>query len=119
MQIRKHYIMRLKSPSTKGILWREVLVQAQVEPAFLAEHEEALLAADYIKQSRGGQSGRSGNNRGIQHSQAQQHSEKMNPVGPDGKIHTCRYCGSYRHFVAECPHNADNMLGSDDGHVRL
>ena len=34
-------------------------------------------------------------------------SKKLNPVGPDGKVLTCRWCGSYRHFVADCPHNMD------------
>ena len=29
----------------------------------------------------------------------------MNPLGPDGKTLTCRCCGSYRHFIAECPHS--------------
>ena len=33
----------------------------------------------------------------------------MNPMGPNGKIPTCRCCGSYRHLVAKCPHSSENM----------
>ena len=33
----------------------------------------------------------------------------MNPMGPDGKILTCRCCGSYRHLVDNCPHSWENM----------
>ena len=67
MLIKEHYMMRPKghSKSSKEILLREMLVQASVsiklEPAFLAEHEGAFLAAGYIKQSRGERSGRGGN----------------------------------------------------------
>ena len=37
----------------------------------------------------------------------------MNPLGPDGKPLICRCCGSYRHFVADYPHNKEVM----DEHV--
>ena len=30
-------------------------------------------------------------------------------MGPEGKILTCRCCGSYRHLVAKCPHSWENM----------
>ena len=33
----------------------------------------------------------------------------MNPMGPDGKILTCRCCRSTRHLVAKCPHSWENM----------
>ena len=34
----------------------------------------------------------------------------MNPMGPDGKILTCRCCGSYRHLVAKCPQSWENLF---------
>ena len=86
-------------------------VSIKLKPAFLAEPEEVLLAAGYIKQSHGERSGRGRNNQGSRQNQAQHYREKLNPVGPDGKILTCRCCGSYRHFIADCPHNPDNMDG--------
>ena len=88
------------------------------EPAFLAEHEEALLAAGYVKQFRGGRGAKAGRGSyrgsgvgggGSQRFYNQQFSKKMNPVGPDGKPLTCRSCGSYRHLVVNCPHSWENM----------
>lgn len=81
----------------------------KLEPAFLAENEEALLAAGYVKQYRegkGGKLGRGGYSRGRQ---GQQPNRKMNPIGPDGKTLTCRCCGSFRHLVAECPHSWESI----------
>ena len=94
----------------------------KLEPAFLAEHEEALLAAGYVKQFGGGKTGRwgkGGSNSNRHHGQAKQNSKKLNPVGPDGKVLTCRFCGSYRHFVADCPHNMDENNWETDGRDEL
>ena len=83
----------------------------KLEPAFLAENEEALLAAGYSRQYRGktGRSDKRGYNHGNQHNHGRQPTRKMNPMGPDGKILTCRCCGSYKHLVAKCPHSWENM----------
>ena len=81
----------------------------KLEPAFLAEHEEALLAAGYIKQYRGGRSGKGAYSRGNQRGRAQQSSKKVNPTGTDGKTLTCKYCGSFRHLVANCQHTKETM----------
>ena len=35
--------------------------------------------------------------------------KKLNPVGVDGKVLLCSSCGSYRHFVAQCPDSWENM----------
>ena len=48
-----------------------------------------------------------------------QNSKKLNPVGPDGKVLTCRCCGSYRHFVAHCPHNMDESKCETDSRDEL
>ena len=87
------------------------------DPAFLAENEEALLAAGY-ERKRGGwrnYNGRSRKNNDERQSQNYENdarrvqddyrngNRKMNPNGRDGKLLRCRACGSYRHFLAECP----------------
>ena len=76
----------------------------KLEPTFLAENEEALLAAGYVKQSqgkwktkpeKGGGYGRVGGKR----NQGQYFKRRMNPAGPDGKPLICKACGSYRHLM--------------------
>ena len=86
----------------------------KLEPSFIAGNEEALLAAGYVKQYRGGKPHKPGRDR-FSHGRQADHAQhsKMNPLGPDGKPLTCRCCGSYRHFVADCPHNKEVM----DEHV--
>ena len=83
----------------------------KLEPAFLSQQEEALAAAGYIKRFEG-KTGRWRKDNSNQHCgqrRAYEHpcSKKLNPLGPDCKVLTCRCCGCYRHFVAECPHNTD------------
>lgn len=80
----------------------------KLEPAFLAEHEEALYAAGFTRRSRGGSyrgrgrqfSGRSGARKTV--------DRPINPDGPDGRPLTCRACGSFRHFLKECPDSWEN-----------
>ena len=46
----------------------------------------------------------------------------MNPKGPDGQPLTCHCCGSYRHFVIDCPHsweNRENGSSEEDEHAVL
>ena len=98
----------------------------KLEPAFLAEHEEALLAAGYVKAKpssysgyrRGWCGGRGGlsrpsngntmsqqGNRGI----SQSSRKSVNTNGPDGHPITCKSCGSFRHLVANCPDSWENL----------
>ena len=81
----------------------------KLESAFLAQQEEALAAAGYVKRFEEKKGGwrKDNNNQDRRHRRAYEKSKKLNPVGLDGKILTCRCCGSYRHFVADCPHNTD------------
>ena len=108
----KKSLQKFKGDITEG--QRGSSSAIKLEPAYLAENEEALLAAGYSRQySRGrksGASGRSGHSRGSQGRQQgwqQQQNRNTNPIGSDGKILTCRYCGSFRHLVAKCPHNRE------------
>ena len=36
--------------------------------------------------------------------------KKLNPLGLNGLILLCKSCGSYRHFVADCPDSWENMM---------
>ncbi|KAH3726205.1 hypothetical protein DPMN_052062 [Dreissena polymorpha] len=66
------------------------------EPAFLAEHEEALLAAGYtlaksVYNKRGNwRGGRGGGREGSQ-------KRNLNPVGVDDRLLRCRSCGPFGH----------------------
>ena len=75
----------------------------KLEPSFLAENEEALWAAGYVK--RGTHSSRRGGrqSRGGGRGQGFQSSKR------GAKSLTCRLCGSYRHLVAKCPDSWENL----------
>ncbi|CAC5412668.1 unnamed protein product [Mytilus coruscus] len=86
----------------------------KIEPTFVAENEEALWAAGYVKRDnsysykRGGRYSKGGRRgQGLQSSQ--RGAKNLNPTGPDGKPLTCRSCGSYRHLVAKCPDSSENL----------
>ena len=36
--------------------------------------------------------------------------KKLSPLGLNGQILLCKSCGSYRHFVADCPDSWENMM---------
>ena len=36
--------------------------------------------------------------------------KKLNPLGLNGQILLCKSCGSYRHFVADCPDSWENRM---------
>lgn len=90
----------------------------KLEPAFLAENEEALMAAGYRRwnpvrgRGNGRRSGwrntgvnRFGNNVGNVHFK----ERPMNPSGVNGQPLTCRACGSYRHLIRNCPDSWENL----------
>ena len=107
----------------------------KLEPAFLAENEEVLLAAGYVKRggrSRGRGFGSSrqsnsgfgrGSNSGFGRGNGSKNGgptaskidakdgqkKKINPVGADGKRLVCVSCGSFRHMLADCPDSWENL----------
>ena len=106
----------------------------KLEPAFLAEHEQTLLASGYTKTPRGGYGGRynyrntnsrsthawrgtrgqfSGPGNSNQHTRGspslRNKSRNINPSGTDGNLLLCRACGSYRHLLKDCPDSWENM----------
>ena len=105
----KTSLKKIKGDFTEGKASSNLSIK--LEPAFLAENEEVLLAVGYSKQYRGktGRSDKGSYNHGNQHNHGHQPARKMNLMGPDGKILTCRCSGSYRHLVAKCPHCWENM----------
>ena len=49
-------------------------------------------------------------------------SRKLNPKGPDCQPLTCHCCGSFRHFVIDCPHSWENRekgYNKEDEHAVL
>jgi len=111
----------------------------KLEPAFLAEHEDVLMAAGYMRKSKnsgssgvgggrskngwrgGGRGGWRGNRSrggvsenlsGVGGKNAQNGDKRerhMNPTGADGTVLRCLACGSFRHMLAECPDSWENM----------
>ena len=101
----------------------------KLEPAFLAENEEALWAAgctclprsnEACYAGRGSRGGAQGGRKGwpggsggavgkfdIRGAKAGQ--RRGNSTGPDGKPLICRACGSYRHMLADCPDSWGNL----------
>ena len=47
---------------------------------------------------------------GVQHCNIGLMKKKLNALGSDGKILLCYSCGSYRHFIAECPDSWENIV---------
>ena len=84
----------------------------KLEPAYLAEYEDILLAAGYVKNNafydrrqREGQC-RYESPRNIN---SKNYGRKMNPLGKDSRALTCKACGSFRHMLPECPDSWENM----------
>ena len=84
--------------------------------------------AGYIRQCHGdacelGKSVKDGKRKSSgQHGGTTQMRKKKNPVGTDGRRLLCDSCGSYSHFVAECPDSWENMERTNNrekGHVSL
>ena len=112
----KKSLQKFKGDITDG--HRSSSSAIKLEPAFIAENEEALLTAGYSKQFvRGKKTGGPGSsgyfrgNPGRQHGRQQQ-NRSTNPVGSDGNIFICRYRGSFRHLVAKWPHSWENMANT-------
>ena len=99
----------------------------KLEPSFLAENEEALLAAGYVRKHVGFTNIRGGGyncksrgyndfstrgrnmHGGFAGTSGQRLGKSLNPVGGNGKPMLCKSCGSFRHLLSECPHSYENM----------
>ena len=107
----------------------------KLEPAYLAENEEVLLAAGYVKSKPSRRfNNRTGTScdhgcKGPANTRSRENtcpragrSRKMNAVGSDGQIMTCKCCGSFRHLIADCPDSWENMAKlsiTDDENIVL
>ena len=85
----------------------------KVEPAYIADNKETVLAAGYHYNKRGGRSGpyhnRTDTGAAQRSPNSQPRTKKMNPAGADGKTLTCNSCGSFRHLLPDCPDSWENM----------
>ena len=93
-------------------------LSTKLEPAYLAENEDVLLAAGYVKNhefnnQRRAREGRvsyeKSNTASQRNFNSQVSKRKMNPLGKDGRILTCKSCGSFRHMLPDCPDSWENM----------
>ena len=88
----------------------------KLEPTLLTQHEDVLAAAGYYRNraytAPGKFHGKKGdrNKQGKGTNQRKSYEQKkdkggrpINAKGPDGKLLTCKACGSYRHLVKDCP----------------
>ena len=90
----------------------------KLEPAYLAENEDVLLAAGYVKNHEFNNQRRArevrvsyekSNTASQRNFNSQVSKRKMNPLGKDGRALTCKSCGSFRHMLPECPDSWENM----------
>ena len=99
-------------------------VSIKLEPAYLAEHEDILFVAGYVKNNatydRRCKEGNCGYEKGPSTSQRhfnpQNPGRRLNPLGKDGRALTCKACGSFCHMLPECPDSWENMgkINNDD-----
>ena len=101
-------------------------VSIKLEPAYLAEHEDVLLAAGYVKNNAPYDRRRKEGNYMYGYEKEPSTSQRnfnpkntgrrMNPLGKDGRALTCKACGSFRHMLPECPDSWENMgkINNDD-----
>lgn len=75
----------------------------KLEPAFLAEHEEALWNAGYMRRRHDG----------CDDGRFTATVKNINPIGPDGRSLLCKSCGSFRHLLARCPDSWENMANTN------
>lgn len=93
---------------------QESNVAIKLEPALLAQHEDVLAAAGYYRGRANTapnyyQKGNKSKAQKTTYSNKpfEQKKDKggrpINQKGPDGKLMTCKACGSFRHLVKDCP----------------
>ena len=90
--------------------------EIKFEPAFLAEHEEVLAAHGYYRnRANTGPPKPKYYSKGFKKPEFTKRTDKsgkpVNPLGKDGKTMLCKSCGSFRHFVGECPHSHEQKNG--------
>ena len=86
-------------------------VSIKLEPAYLAENEDILLAAGYVRNKLFQGERRPKHHQDVyeKRNNSPAPSRKMNPLGQDGKTLRCKACGSFRHMLPECPDSWENM----------
>ena len=93
---------------------QESVPAIKLEPALLAQHEDVLAAAGYYRgrantvpnsYQKGNKSRfqKSGFSKKPYEQKLDKGGRPINAKGPDGKMMTCRACGSFRHLIKQCP----------------
>ena len=88
--------------------------QVKLEPAFLAQNEEVLATYGYYRARAGTYPSKNSKfpGRGFKKhdksTQKDKNGRKINPNGKDGNPMLCKSCGSFRHFIADCPDSFEN-----------
>ena len=99
------------------------LTAIKIEPTFVAD---TVSNAGGWRGGERGQRGSSGwrgfrpgfRGRGRGDSSSQVRGERpMNPLGRDGQVMTCKCCGSFRHFLRDCPDSWENSRRGNGGTV--
>ena len=72
--------------------------------------DQVVLNFRYRRRRQGARGGYQQAESGSRISQPSDRNRKnINPLGPGGRILTCKSCGSYRHLLPECPDSWKNM----------
>ena len=89
-----------------------------IEPAFLAQHEEVLAAHGYYRNRSYTDPKHLSQKSGMMHGKSLDSlGRPLNPKGKDGKRLLCNGCGSYRHFLMNCPDSHENNAQPDYNEV--
>lgn len=91
-----------KFKGTNGMKSKDAVLPVKLEPAWLAQHEDALWAAGY-KKTTGYQDTRYRGNQ-----QNRQQYKARNATGADGKPLRCHACQSVNHFIRDCPERSSD-----------
>ena len=78
----------------------ETTMKFKLDPVLLAQNEDVLASYGYYKNKNNGFKGKK-----QRFERKDKNGKPLNPKGSDGRLLTCRGCGSFRHLVKQCEHN--------------
>ena len=107
----KSSLMKFKGEQARGI--DEATAAIKLEPAYFTNQNEVLWNSGRGSRGATARGFRGGRGRPwVRGKQSQsnpnRYERRTNPKGPDGKVLLCKSCGSFRHFVADCPDSWEN-----------
>ena len=92
----------------------------KIEPAFITNSGSSgrgIRGGDKGQRGLSGWRGFRGRGRGdaSTYVKGERHDRPMNPLGRDGQVMTCKCCGSFRHFLRDCPDSWENSRRGNIG----